>query len=860
MVSNQDLLRRVEQLEREKEEAQREKEEAQREKEEAQSEKEELARQLRHTTLEEYLATCHERILSRIRLNTEGYLTTKVPTTNPAKKHCPLLLAPWTDFVLKQADMFKMIDDIIPAQDRLFESTSFLDVMGQRITSILVRSESSLALVQSNAIEYPVHAIMSKLAGCHPERYNLAVPETIDFQTTARSLRDPDDKRESVQRDARLLTDQICVARNASSSDIAYVIEYKAPHKLHTTHLEQGLHPMSILDEVVSKPTIPKADPEKFTHYAELLSSAAVVQTYHYMLEAGLEYGFLTNGDAIVFLNIDWTDPAVLRYHLAHPSREVAADQDPAWSNAIAQVLAFTVLALQSEQHSNNERTDAARKCGKWVVDFSSALNTIAKEEEEREKAANSSTSSTPGKRKRRRVPSSPEWQPTPLKRTKRNPRQPSPPDESDRVLRSHNRRDGPDSGAGSGGDGGGGGGDSSGAGGDNSTGGGSDRGSGGGDIASGGSNGTGGGLSEAGGSSETQRPRNSTGLKPWPSRPKIEREKPREHYCTRACLMSLTKDRPLDSRCPNVALHRAGTCAVPDAVGRDFENDRNTGSPGKRSHKTKAVQRHPVTHGQFIRLLQDQFRNGLEPGVVPLRLEGACGALFQITLVAYGYTFIAKGVTGGRVPELEKEAAVYEQLRPLQGRGIPVCLGTVDLKPLGQVYYYDFDVRIIRFLLLSYGGTQMRVLDSRAKARIVRTVASIVDEMHSLGVAHGDIRLPNVLQGPDGEINVLDFDCAVFLPAAATASYTDTVTNGKRTLSAISHNKRQRLIEAAEAEGHGGSESEGQNEGEHLPGLPPPVTEEGWLARKAVQQDDGNTQSLFSLDCGRIIGPGNDL
>jgi hypothetical protein len=35
------------------------------------------------------------------------------------------------------------------------------------------------------------------------------------------------------------------------------------------------------------------------------------------MVVAGLEYGYLTNGDAIVFLKIDWADPTVLRYHLA---------------------------------------------------------------------------------------------------------------------------------------------------------------------------------------------------------------------------------------------------------------------------------------------------------------------------------------------------------------------------------------------------------------------------------------------------------------------------------------------------------------------------------------------------------------
>lgn len=62
---------------------------------------------------------------------------------------------------------------------------------------------------------------------------------------------------------------------------------------------------MDIFEEIVNKPTIPTAGPNKFQHYAELLTTAAVTQIYHDMIEAGLKYGYLTNGHAVVFLNID---------------------------------------------------------------------------------------------------------------------------------------------------------------------------------------------------------------------------------------------------------------------------------------------------------------------------------------------------------------------------------------------------------------------------------------------------------------------------------------------------------------------------------------------------------------------------
>ena len=110
---------------------------------------------------------------------------------------------------------------------------------------------------------------------------------------------------------------------------------------------------------------------------------------------------------------------------------------------------------------------------------------------------------------------------------------------------------------------------------------------------------------------------------------------------------------------------------------------------------------RHPVSFAEWRGLLQKQLAESLLKGVVPLGVEGACGVLFQLTLLQYGYTFVAKGVTGRHAPRLQHEVTVYQKLQPLQGRHVPVCLGSMDLRPLQQVYFYDFDVRIIYFLFL---------------------------------------------------------------------------------------------------------------------------------------------------------------
>ncbi|KAJ0358882.1 hypothetical protein COL26b_014449 [Colletotrichum chrysophilum] len=154
----------------------------------------------------------------------------------------------------------------------------------------------------------------------------------------------------------QLRADQICVYRSetadSESRTMLYVSEYKPPHKLTAPHLRLGLRPMNIYKEVVNRKTIPTSvDPDaRFQYHAERLTAAAITQTYHYMIEGGLEHGLLTTGEAIVFLMIDWREPETLFYHLAEPSAEAEAHPEHAHlCTAVAQYLAFSLIALMKE-------------------------------------------------------------------------------------------------------------------------------------------------------------------------------------------------------------------------------------------------------------------------------------------------------------------------------------------------------------------------------------------------------------------------------------------------------------------------------------------------------------------------------
>ena len=130
---------------------------------------------------------------------------------------------------------------------------------------------------------------------------------------------------------------------------MAYVLEYKAPHKLTAPHLRAGLRPMDVHNDVVNRSTVPVTGGATilFQYHADRLVTAAVTQTFHYMIEGGLEYGLLTTGEAIVFLRVDWTDPTTLFYPLAEPASEVLAHPEAYCAcTAVAQVLAFSLMAL----------------------------------------------------------------------------------------------------------------------------------------------------------------------------------------------------------------------------------------------------------------------------------------------------------------------------------------------------------------------------------------------------------------------------------------------------------------------------------------------------------------------------------
>ncbi|CCE29183.1 uncharacterized protein CPUR_02875 [Claviceps purpurea 20.1] len=236
--------------------------------------------------------------------------------------------------------------------------------------------------------------------------------------------------------------------------------------------------------------------------------------------------------------------------------------------------------------------------------------------------------------------------------------------------------------------------------------------------------------------------------------------------YCSQKCLLGLVQGAFLDPKCPNVTLHcqrGAGEAAHP--------------------------KRHPVDHAEWLRLLREQFKQSIDLGITYEGVVGAVGAFFKVTLLAYGYTFVSKGTVAGHIKHLEYEARVYERLKPIQGRYVPVFLGAIDLRTMDKDYWIYFETKVVHMMFVSWGGILFHV--HKAGMDQLETLHDVpwLDEgvralkaVHNEGVLHCDVRWGNVLFNSETKgIMVIDFERAELLDATGSSEQDTRKEDGLR-------------------------------------------------------------------------------
>ncbi|MCJ1445799.1 MAG: hypothetical protein MMC23_006304 [Stictis urceolatum] len=358
------------------------------------------ARSALPTTLEEYLAACHEFLFSHFAIQTDKSLTTKGGITNPKGKCVPDIIRPWHSFTHDRNTVFENLLSAWNTSQKAFASSKHLEELGNEHIQRRIGSEKDLEVFARLTLETPTSRILEELYKSSTTWEALSLHSSVTFENHPNTLSDvsedvavrlacgsePITPNRHQPSYANLRADQICVyTTNHGLRMPKLVLEYKAPHKITLPHLRLGLREMNIHKEVVEQTILPDESEEDgaalFQYHSDRLIAAVMTQTYDKMLCAGLEYSVIFTGEALVFLRVPFDDPATLFYHLADPKAEVDAALESNISHlpytSVGQFLSYCFLAIHSEYRDQAWRTTAQSKAGKWHVDDAAVLHEI---------------------------------------------------------------------------------------------------------------------------------------------------------------------------------------------------------------------------------------------------------------------------------------------------------------------------------------------------------------------------------------------------------------------------------------------------------------------------------------------------
>ncbi|MCJ1250138.1 hypothetical protein MMC30_007364 [Trapelia coarctata] len=672
-----------------------------------------------HTTLQQYLKNCHKYLFHALVARPAS--TTQENFTSPIGKFIPIL-AEWKSFREDQAVALDYLKDY-SQKDRCprFPSQIETEHMGKCLKRSFVLDEKGTELFIQLSLHDPVMDILdivSEEADVR-EKFNLntlsrfRTSMTPVGQSIAPSTPKPGGKAKTPTNRPDFYL--VKVKEETDLGEPYLIIECKPPFNLRLEHLRERLREFDIYNEIIHSSKL-------FTHsISEKAIAAVLCQAYTYMIQEGLEYGYIATETAIIFLRVPEDPGVTLLYHLVDVTQEVNNDglDEMVWHTAVAQTLVFALCACNTTPRSHGWRRGVRDKVKKWKEDDELTQNNMTPSPAQR--SAPHSTHVPSGRfvadrqspirtRNNAKALSTKQSQPSPKQTTSststcggdiayqyHRDRSSSPdPDDYDgsptrkkqksnayppMIPQSHNTLTG----------------------------------------------------SQTSRQSQSKNDRNTPVNNSQTLFPILDCLQNRP-YCTQRCLFSLLHGERLDPLCPNTPYHCANSTST----------------------------HHALSPSSFRQLLRTQLASDLDTNCVPLGLDGARGALFKLTLASHGYTVVAKGTVPPCVPLLRHEALVYRHLAALQSVDVPVCLGNIDLV---HPYYYHAGVEIVHMLLMAWGGLSLadQRVEHHAREAIMETAMKKIQEK---GVVHRDFRPANMLWCEEtGGVMVIDFEQSIILP-----------------------------------------------------------------------------------------------
>ncbi|KAL9101247.1 MAG: hypothetical protein Q9163_003480 [Psora crenata] len=378
----------------------------------------------RKTTLPEFLDACHVHLHSALTVQTNAIFSTKGDPSNVKKKMCPERIVEWTNFPLLQEAIWNDLQRTDFMHERHFTSLHTLKESGDNIRKRMMSSELDLNHFERQTVEDHIASIIEQMYQNSTLRKTFGIKGSVKFENHSNTLKpELEEEMENLsldgrRRSPRLLAqsanppessllpdptatetvgarksahpraDQFCVynvssePQDSAHNIAAFIIEYKAPHKLNLGCIYEGL------DNIELKEIIHRCENEGPRDRYRRLVAAVVIQAFSYMVQAGLEYGYVCTGEAFIFLRVP-EDPKTVYYFLSVPGGDVGEttglipDLNGAnrlHQTAVGQVLAFTLRALKTPPRTQTWRANAKAQLQTWEVVYNELLDQISKD------------------------------------------------------------------------------------------------------------------------------------------------------------------------------------------------------------------------------------------------------------------------------------------------------------------------------------------------------------------------------------------------------------------------------------------------------------------------------------------------
>ena len=367
---------------------------------------------LRQTTLTEYLSLCHTHLSKSISIQRNITFSTKGTPGNAKNKCRPDNLKPWEDYLQQHKDTSASLYSDYPyPQPQVFHNRISVQTMGKDVASTKISSESDLQYFVRQTMETPMTHIMQHLQSLDHVRDRYDLPRVFRFENHGNALSDTSSEDELMSdaqpplpstpgqthdaSEPKPRPDQFCIYTTVNNLNrVAFVAEFKAPHKLPLEQLKRllGSHRDEIkLDQIVNRIKTPARHKTKACteqQYEEQLAEV-ITQTFSYMVRCETQYGYVTTGEALVFLHIKLEDDVkTAYYYLAEPNRndlDTQGEQHPVNSNpllsfpptALSHLITFSIHALQSARQNQTWRERLLPGLKTWKREDQSVLDQL---------------------------------------------------------------------------------------------------------------------------------------------------------------------------------------------------------------------------------------------------------------------------------------------------------------------------------------------------------------------------------------------------------------------------------------------------------------------------------------------------